>query len=263
MSVITSEALRKLAALGLDGEQLNGVLDILADVQRADEERRAAQRSRTQKSRDKSRYGNVTVTQEERDNTVTSPPPPSPNDVLPNPEKPECNLTPSPTPYSPPPPAVISGWPRDWFELFYARYPRRQGRQDAAKAAKAVERMPGVSFAMVDAGLSRLIDSDPDPQFVPLPATWLRGRRWEDEAPAGRIRSGRSPPPQRKGAAMIFDEAISESQRDAANDSSEFFPAQPLRSEDRRFGGPVLEQGPGGSWVDAPVDFRQARAFRR
>lgn len=82
---ISADALRKLAALELDPKQMAGVLDILAGMAAADEERRANQRNRTRKHRAK-RDGNVTVTSPERD---TPPPPPSPDENLtPNPPLP-------------------------------------------------------------------------------------------------------------------------------------------------------------------------------
>lgn len=62
---IPATTLRKLASLGLSSEQMAGVLDILADGIEAEEARKAAQRERTRRARDKQR--NVTATLQSRD----------------------------------------------------------------------------------------------------------------------------------------------------------------------------------------------------
>ena len=73
---ITADTLRKLASLKLSPEQMSGVLDLLADMQTADDERKEKQRNRTRRCREKSRgikpleakepsgncYGNADVT---------------------------------------------------------------------------------------------------------------------------------------------------------------------------------------------------------
>lgn len=67
---VTAEAMRKLAALKLDAEQMAGVIDILAGMMDADEQRRAKQRDRVAKHRAE-KAGNDTVTLQKRDCTVT------------------------------------------------------------------------------------------------------------------------------------------------------------------------------------------------
>lgn len=64
---VSSNTLRRLSALGLSGEQLAGVLDILADQQEAEEARLAAQRERKARNRASSRDSHGTVTGQERD----------------------------------------------------------------------------------------------------------------------------------------------------------------------------------------------------
>lgn len=70
------------------------------------------------------------------------------------------------------------------FEIFYAAYPKKEGKKDAQAA-----------WEKVDAPLQLLLDAvavkaktedwmKAKGQFVPLPATWLRGRRWEDQGVA-------------------------------------------------------------------------------
>lgn len=49
--MITSEALRKLAALNLSSEQMAGVLEIIADLEEIEEARRKTDRERTRRHR--------------------------------------------------------------------------------------------------------------------------------------------------------------------------------------------------------------------
>lgn len=86
--MISSATLRKLAELNLSPEQMTGVLSLLADQAQAEEDRKAAQRERTRKSRAsrnaavtlQDRDGNEDVTLRACDNEETvslSPVPPS------------------------------------------------------------------------------------------------------------------------------------------------------------------------------------------
>ena len=68
------------------------------------------------------------------------------------------------------------------FAEFYGLYPRHNARKDAEKAwsqigpenqAKAIAALPVHIKAWQAKGT--------ETQFIPLPATWLRGWRWEDE----------------------------------------------------------------------------------
>ncbi|MFH5926428.1 hypothetical protein [Roseomonas xinghualingensis] len=65
------------------------------------------------------------------------------------------------------------------FPAFYEVYPRHEARKDAADAYRQVVGEAGGSEALL-AHLRRYRFS-PDRQFIPLAATWLRGRRWQDE----------------------------------------------------------------------------------
>ena len=67
------------------------------------------------------------------------------------------------------------------FDDFWAVFPRKQGKGKAKEAfMKAVK--DGAVAAEVLAGAIRYASDPnlPDPQFVPLPATWLNQERWED-----------------------------------------------------------------------------------
>lgn len=69
------------------------------------------------------------------------------------------------------------------FIEFYSAYPRRQSKQDAIKAYAQV-RKSGVEHEAIMRGLARAKRSDRrfrDPQFTPLPASWLRAGGFDDE----------------------------------------------------------------------------------
>jgi hypothetical protein len=81
------------------------------------------------------------------------------------------------------------------FETFYAAYPKHEGRAPAEKA-----------WAKVDAPLQSLLDAikrqsksanwlKDEGRYIPLPATWLNQRRWEDEGVAIAAPAPRGPDP--------------------------------------------------------------------
>lgn len=70
------------------------------------------------------------------------------------------------------------------FDEFYAAYPRRQKRAEAEKAWRKLSPSPGLrQMLMAALAQHQLQDSwtKDGGQFVPLPASWLNARRWEDE----------------------------------------------------------------------------------
>lgn len=70
------------------------------------------------------------------------------------------------------------------FDRFWEAYPRRQGKEAARKAWTKI-RPDDALLAEMLAALERQRASDQwrrdGGQFIPYPATWLNGRRWEDE----------------------------------------------------------------------------------
>jgi hypothetical protein len=64
------------------------------------------------------------------------------------------------------------------FGIFWAVYPRHVAKKDAEKAWKKLTSEQKV--AAMDA-LPKHIERWSDPEFIPYPATWLNGCRWEDE----------------------------------------------------------------------------------
>ena len=73
------------------------------------------------------------------------------------------------------------------FEIFWKAYPKKEAKKDAEQAWAKVDASIEVLLAAVAARAKSEDWCKAKGQFVPLPATWLRGRRWEDEgaAPGG------------------------------------------------------------------------------
>lgn len=73
------------------------------------------------------------------------------------------------------------------FDLFYTAYPRKQAKQDAVKAFMKLAPDEDLLNQMLEA-LDRQKQSQQwrkdDGQFIPLPATWLNGKRWLDQQQA-------------------------------------------------------------------------------
>lgn len=67
------------------------------------------------------------------------------------------------------------------FEEFYATYPRKEGRGCAVRAFKAARKK--ASMAELMAGLERYKRIPRERQYTKMPASWLNGEHWRDEAP--------------------------------------------------------------------------------
>lgn len=76
------------------------------------------------------------------------------------------------------------------FAEWYALYQRKDARADAVKAWRQLS--PNADLQATLIGALRRWSWNPDRTKIPLPASWLRGRRWEDEAVAG-VASGAAP----------------------------------------------------------------------
>lgn len=73
------------------------------------------------------------------------------------------------------------------FDRFWSAYPRKVAKGQAAKAfarLRADEALIGRMLAAVRQQSASEAWRKDGGQFIPHPATWLNGRRWEDEAPA-------------------------------------------------------------------------------
>lgn len=84
------------------------------------------------------------------------------------------------------------------FPEFYAEYPRKVARPDAAKAFEKQRLGLGdlpVLIAAIRSQNGSAAWSDQGGKFIPYPATWLNQRRWEDEAPKVNGMAGRDDAP--------------------------------------------------------------------
>ena len=74
------------------------------------------------------------------------------------------------------------------FEEFWKTYPRKDGKESALKAYKRAIK-EGTDHGSITGGASafrKLIEGEAtEKRFIPYAATWLNGRRWEDESIAG------------------------------------------------------------------------------
>lgn len=68
------------------------------------------------------------------------------------------------------------------FDKFWSVYPRHEGKQAAAKAFNKLNPDEALLETMINAIVKqKQSDQWSDPQYIPHPATWLNGHRWEDE----------------------------------------------------------------------------------
>jgi hypothetical protein len=80
----------------------------------------------------------------------------------------------------------MSVWPPNFFEQFWAAYPRRVAKKAAVAALDRVRRSEEVTFDNLLDGVRIYARSvaGKDPQYIAHPATWLNGARWDDEPAA-------------------------------------------------------------------------------
>lgn len=75
------------------------------------------------------------------------------------------------------------------FETFWKAYPKHVNKKGAEKAFVKLNPDDGLLETML-AAVERQKQTaqwrEQNGQFIPYPATWLNGRRWEDELPAGK-----------------------------------------------------------------------------
>ena len=74
------------------------------------------------------------------------------------------------------------------FEVFWTAYPRHTDKQAALRAFEKLK--PDETMMQTILGAIERQKESPQwtkdgGQFIPHPATWLNGRRWEDEMPKG------------------------------------------------------------------------------
>lgn len=69
---------------------------------------------------------------------------------------------------------------RDYFSEFWKAYPKRVAKEAARKAFSKLK-MDDEIFDKIIKAINRQGLCNTEIQFVPFPATWLNGHRWEDE----------------------------------------------------------------------------------
>lgn len=70
------------------------------------------------------------------------------------------------------------------FEQFWKAYPRKVAKGDARKAWKQTTRIRPPLEALLESLQAAMASEQwvrDGGQFIPYPATWLRGERWDDE----------------------------------------------------------------------------------
>ena len=73
-------------------------------------------------------------------------------------------------------------------EVFLSTFPRREARADGRKAWQQTRSVRPALSVLIDALAAHALAGEwslERRKFIPLPATWLRGRRWEDDFAAG------------------------------------------------------------------------------
>ena len=95
---------------------------------------------------------------------------------------------------TPPPAAVrVKASPND-FNLFWDAYPKKESKKDAWEAWKRLNPSQEILAAIL-AGIGRAKTGDQwQRSIIPHPATWLNGKRWEDEIDTTALASARTFP---------------------------------------------------------------------
>jgi len=96
------------------------------------------------------------------------------------------------------------------FDAFWKAYPKKVAKQDAHNAWKKLKPDTDLTFEII-AGIARWKNSDQwvrdDGRYIPHPATWLNGRRWEDDVqPAKPQAPVRSSEPVRQVTAQQYEQ---------------------------------------------------------
>jgi hypothetical protein len=182
MSGVTSETLRRLAALKLNPEQMAGVLELLADVQLADERRKADQRARVAKHRANKEKRNVTETLLKCYPSLPDDPPASSGnveDILTNPPK---EKDPKGSQKKTPP-----KWPAGSFDRIWSAYPHKVGKKAVYAKLALIERSAEARPDEIVDGIERYKLAKPEHHDWKNPLTWLNQGCWADEygTPAG------------------------------------------------------------------------------
>jgi hypothetical protein len=81
-------------------------------------------------------------------------------------------------------PIILSELQFGLFNLFYEAYPKHESKEDAKKAWSEIEPEPDDLFVeKVISTINSYIPkwAEDDYKYVPLPSTWIRAKKWNDE----------------------------------------------------------------------------------
>jgi hypothetical protein len=67
------------------------------------------------------------------------------------------------------------------FASFWQAYPRKKGKAAARKAWKAAKNLPDTDALRAAIKQQTKSEQWSNPRFIPYPATWIHGERWNDE----------------------------------------------------------------------------------
>jgi len=97
----------------------------------------------------------------------------------------------------------------DGFDRFWAAYPRKTSKQDAKRAfdkLKPTEEQLQVMLSAIERQKQSQQWQDADGRYIPHPATWLNGKRWEDELPTAKGSVGGKVTPIRQVVAQNYSQ---------------------------------------------------------
>lgn len=108
---------------------------------------------------------------------------PPPNAVDPNRKEPSFETSYTPTPQKPPAKPKRTPDESPEFLTFWQAYPRKESKPNAEKAFRKAMKLADLDSILK--GLERFKEAwkQDDPRWIPHPATWLNGQRWNDAPP--------------------------------------------------------------------------------
>jgi len=156
---------------GIAGYEIHDFLDYQPS-RKAVEREKVLAGERLQRFRQRKRNGIATLLQRSENGDATHAPDPDPDPT----EKNRSKHVPA-----------VAETPVEFTE-FWSLYPRKDARADALKAWRQVQPKNGTVEAIHTNVKARCASGEwtlDRRQFIPLPATYLRGRRWEDQGTPG------------------------------------------------------------------------------
>jgi hypothetical protein len=84
---------------------------------------------------------------------------------------------------------VLSGWPADFFEQFWEKYPNKVDKAGALKVLTKVGNKGAVPWQTIMDGLNRYIAKTDDRPWC-NPTTWINQARWEEQHATARPNNG-------------------------------------------------------------------------